>query len=58
MSGFTGASGNLGGIVYLLVARYEGKNYAKVFWIIGLINILVTLCVVWIKPVPKGRWAR
>lgn len=54
MTGVTGAAGNLGGIVYLLVARYNGKDYAKFFWIVGIINIAATFAVSWIRPIPKG----
>lgn len=55
VTGVTGAAGNLGGIVYLLISRYEGINYAKFFWIVGIINIGVTLTVTWIRPIPKGQ---
>ena len=41
--------------MYLLVARYNGKDYAKVFWIVGVVNIAATLLVAWIRPVPKGQ---
>ena len=52
-----GAAGNLGGIIYLLIARYNGKDYAKVFWIVGLVNISASLLVAWIRPIPKGALA-
>lgn len=55
ITGVTGAAGNLGGIVYLLLSRYEGVDYAKVFWIVGIINIGLTLSVSWIRPIPKGQ---
>ena len=32
VSGFTGAFGNLGGIVYAIVFRYNGTDYSKSFW--------------------------
>lgn len=55
ITGVAGAAGDLGGIVYLLVARYNGNNYAKVFWIVGVVNITVSLLIAWIRPVPKGQ---
>ena len=53
VTGVTGAAGNLGGIVYLLIARYNGTDYRRVFWIIGVVNIGLSLCVAWIRPRPK-----
>ena len=55
ITGVTGAAGDLGGIVYLLIARYNGNDYAKVFWIVGVVNIGASLLVAWIRPVPKGQ---
>ena len=55
ITGFVGAAGNLGGIVYLLIARYNGKDYAKVIWIVGVVNVAASLLVAWIRPVPKGQ---
>ena len=55
ITGVTGAAGDLGGIVYLLVVRFQGTNYAKVFWVVGIVNIGLSLLVVWIRPVPKGQ---
>lgn len=55
VSGCTGASGNLGGIVFAIIFRYLGKDYAKVFWIIGIMTIAINLGLSWIKPIPKGQ---
>ncbi|KAI9708435.1 MAG: hypothetical protein M1820_003895 [Bogoriella megaspora] len=55
VSGFTGASGNLGGIIFAIIFRYNGKDYGKSFWIIGLISMCINLAVSWIRPVPKGQ---
>ena len=55
ITGVAGAAGDLGGIVYLLIARYNGTNYAKVLWIVGVVNIAASLLVAWIRPVPKGQ---
>ncbi|MCJ1351352.1 MAG: hypothetical protein MMC33_001336 [Icmadophila ericetorum] len=55
VSGCTGAAGNLGGIVFAIIFRYNGKDYSKVFWIIGIITIVINLSLSWIKPIPKGQ---
>ena len=59
VSGFTGACGNLGGIVFAIIFRYiltkGAADYAKSFWIIGVICICLNLSVSWIKPIPKGQ---
>ena len=55
VSGFTGACGNLGGIVFAIIFRYNGKNYGKAIWIIGCIAMAVNIAVCWIKPIPKGQ---
>lgn len=55
ITGVAGAAGDLGGIVYLLIARYNGTDYAKTFWIVGVVNIAASLLVAWIRPVPKGQ---
>lgn len=39
VSGFTGAMGNLGGIVFAIIFRYNGKEYGRVLYIIGAIVI-------------------
>ena len=53
VSGFTGAMGNLGGIVFAIIFRYNGRNYGKVFYIIGAIVIGINVAVSWIRPVAK-----
>lgn len=55
ISGVTGASGNLGGIVFAIIFRYMGKDYGKAFWIIGVMTIALNLLVCWINPIPKGQ---
>ena len=55
ITGVAGAAGDLGGIVYLLILRYNGKDYAKVIWIVGVINIALSFSVAWIRPIPKGQ---
>lgn len=54
VSGVTGASGNLGGIIFAIVFRYGG-SYARAIWIIGVIIIALNLTTCWIKPLPKGQ---
>jgi len=55
ISGMTGATGNLGGIIFAIIFRYNGTNYGKVFWIIGIMTIAINLAVSWIKPIPTGQ---
>ena len=55
ISGCTGAAGNLGGIIFAIIFRYNGVNYGKVFWIIGVMTIGINLAVSWIRPIPKGQ---
>lgn len=55
VSGVTGASGNLGGIIFSIVFRYNGKDYGKSIWIIGVIIMAVQVAICWIRPVPKGQ---
>ena len=54
VSGFTGACGNLGGIVFAIIFRY-GSSYGTSIWIIGAIVIGINVAVSWIKPVPTGQ---
>lgn len=57
LSGLTGAGGNLGGVVFSVIFRSMdgGTNFAKGFWVIGLVNLAVCLGVSWIPPLPKGQ---
>lgn len=55
ISGVTGATGNLGGIIFAIIFRYLGKDYGKAFWIIGVMTIAINLAVCWIRPIPKGQ---
>ena len=55
VSGFTGAMGNFGGIIFAIIFRYNVKSYARSFWIIGIIAMVVNVAVSWIRPVPKGQ---
>ncbi|KAK5663412.1 hypothetical protein OQA88_3841 [Cercophora sp. LCS_1] len=57
LSGLTGAGGNLGGVIFAIIFRFMdgGSNYAKGFWVIGCIQVGVSLAVSWIPPLPKGQ---
>ncbi|KAI7164371.1 nitrite transporter [Hortaea werneckii] len=55
VSGFTGACGNFGGIIFAIVFRYNTKDWPKSLWIIGVIVIAINLAVCWIRPIPKGQ---
>ncbi|KAJ7847087.1 nitrate/nitrite porter [Mycena olivaceomarginata] len=51
MTGIVGAFGNLGGIVFALIFRFQTAT-GKAFWIIGVISISVNVLLIPI-PVPK-----
>ncbi|KAI9823593.1 MAG: hypothetical protein M1832_002374 [Thelocarpon impressellum] len=55
VSGICGAAGNLGGIVFAIIFRYNGTQYARVMWITGAMTIALNLAVAWIRPVPRGQ---
>ncbi|KAL9037543.1 MAG: hypothetical protein Q9180_003658 [Flavoplaca navasiana] len=57
ITGVTGAAGNLGGIVFLLIGRFTNgsADYPKKLWIIGAVTIAGNLLVAWIRPIPKGQ---
>ncbi|KAI9834998.1 MAG: hypothetical protein M1819_002721 [Sarea resinae] len=55
VAGLTGAAGNLGGVVFAIVFRFNGKDYGRVLWIIGVVALAVNLSLVWIRPIPKGQ---
>jgi NNP family nitrate/nitrite transporter-like MFS transporter len=55
LSGLTGAAGNLGGVIFAIIFRYHGKNYARAIMVCGAIHIAMNLAVIWIKPIPKGQ---
>lgn len=57
LSGTIGAVGNLGGVVYAIVFRYHGTDYAESFWIIGIMVIGLNLILCWVHPVPRSQRA-
>jgi MFS transporter, NNP family, nitrate/nitrite transporter len=54
VSGVTGATGNLGGIMFAIVFRYVGTN-GKSFWIVGLIGALINVVALPIRPVSRKQ---
>jgi len=58
VSGLVGGLGNLGGIIFAIIFRYNGSQYGKSMWIIGVISIAANLAVSWIRPVPKNPVVR
>ncbi|PKY08838.1 nitrate transporter [Aspergillus campestris IBT 28561] len=58
VSGAVGGMGNLGGIIFAIIFRYNDSDYARALWIIGVISIAANLAVAWIRPVPKGQTQR
>ncbi|EXJ64176.1 MFS transporter, NNP family, nitrate/nitrite transporter [Cladophialophora yegresii CBS 114405] len=55
VSGMTGATGNFGGIIFAIIFRYMKTDYAKSFWITGVMTIGINLAVCWIPPVSKKQ---
>jgi NNP family nitrate/nitrite transporter-like MFS transporter len=55
VSGVTGAAGNFGGIIFAIIFRENGKDYARPLWIIGCITIAVNLSICWIRPISKSQ---
>ncbi|KAF2100115.1 nitrate transporter [Rhizodiscina lignyota] len=55
VSGFTGAAGNFGGIIFAIIFRYNGTNFPRAFWIIGIITIAINLAVSWIRPISRHQ---
>ncbi|GAA5909255.1 hypothetical protein JCM6882_003780 [Rhodosporidiobolus microsporus] len=53
VGGVTGASGNLGGIVFSTIARYS--TIPKTIWIVGVVGIVVGLLVAIPHPIPRNK---
>lgn len=45
--------GNFGGIIFAIVFRYNGVQYGRSFWIIGVICIGINVLFSWTRPVSK-----
>lgn len=55
VSGVVGASGNLGGIIFNIVFRYNGTDYARGLRIMGIVSLVVGVAQSWIRPMPRGQ---
>jgi NNP family nitrate/nitrite transporter-like MFS transporter len=55
LSGITGAAGNFGGVIFAILFRFHGTDYAESFWICGVMIMALNISVSWIRPVPKGQ---
>lgn len=55
VSGTVGGMGNLGGIVFAIIFRYNGSHYARSLWIIGTICIAGNVAISWVYPVPRRK---
>lgn len=55
ISGMAGAAGTLGGVVFTLVARYNGLDYAQTLKFIGIWTIVSNVVVSWIPPISKTQ---
>lgn len=57
VSGFAGAFGNLGGVVFAIIFRFmdHGTNYAMAFWVIGCIHVGINVLTAWVRPIPTGQ---
>ncbi|CAE6377573.1 unnamed protein product [Rhizoctonia solani] len=49
MSGIVGSMGNLGGIIFGLVFRFQPAPLGKAFWICGVIIVVLNASLVWIR---------
>lgn len=54
MSGLVGGFGNLGGIVFAIIFRYNESHYGRSIWIMGVISLVGNVAVSWIRPVAKA----
>ncbi|TFK51422.1 nitrate transporter [Heliocybe sulcata] len=51
MTGIVGATGNLGGVIFALIFRFQPLPYGKAFWVSGILTIGVNLVISFV-PVP------
>jgi NNP family nitrate/nitrite transporter-like MFS transporter len=52
MSGIVGSFGNLGGIFFTLIQRFQTEE-GKAFWIVGLFCMIINCLLVFVR-VPKS----
>ena len=55
ITGAVGATGDLGGIIFLVISRYTGDNYGRLFWIMGIITVAVNVLLLVIRPIPAKQ---
>jgi len=55
LSGTVGAMGNFGGVIFAILFRFHGTNYAESFWIMGCMIIGFNVVMAWVPPLPKGQ---
>jgi NNP family nitrate/nitrite transporter-like MFS transporter len=55
LSGIVGATGNFGGVIFAIIFRYYKTDYAQVFWISGVMIIVLNCMFMWVKPLPTGQ---
>ncbi|KAK7745460.1 hypothetical protein SLS53_002958 [Cytospora paraplurivora] len=57
VSGYTGGLGNLGGVIFAIIFRFvgSGTDYAKAFWVIGIIHVGINVLFCWVRPIPRGQ---
>jgi len=52
MSGIVGSAGNLGGIIFAMIFRFQSTTLGKPFWVCGIICMAINAVLV-VFPVPK-----
>ena len=50
-----GGFGNLGGLIFAIIFRYNGSNYGQSMWILGVVSLAANFAVCWIRPVPRSE---
>ncbi|KAK7449734.1 hypothetical protein VKT23_013209 [Stygiomarasmius scandens] len=53
MSGLVGAFGNVGGVIFALIFRFQAHSTGKPFWISGIFAMGVNLLLTWISVPPR-----
>jgi NNP family nitrate/nitrite transporter-like MFS transporter len=52
MSAIVGSSGNLGGIIFAMIFRFQSSTLGKPFWVCGILCMAINAALV-VFPVPK-----
>lgn len=55
ISGFTGAAGNLGGVIFASIYRANGSDFHRSIWILGVCFVGLNLAFAWVRPIPKNQ---